>query len=315
MMSEQESNTAPNTPEEELEIQVEDQPTEAVATETAISPEEELDNYTKGVSKRINKLNERHRAAEERANRLEQLLAQREQENAAYKQQNIQTQSALIEKEEEALKAKEVQADELYKKAVASGDAELMSKADTLKSDLSIQKEKVRIAKQQSEQTFNNPEVITNQKTTVTPQPQQEIVPTEQAKAWHAKNTWYGDTVDQGNREATQYAYFTHYNLINEGFEADSEDYYKELDARVGKVYPDLSGQNVVQQEEKPAVQRVASTSVGSRQKTQGKKNGVTFSKAEVERLRGLKPHNMSEDAWLKSVAKEKQKISAREAK
>jgi len=315
MMSEQESNTAPNTPEEELEIQVEDQPTEAVATETAISPEEELDNYTKGVSKRINKLNERHRAAEERANRLEQLLAQREQENAAYKQQNIQTQSALIEKEEEALKAKEVQADELYKKAVASGDAELMSKADTLKSDLSIQKEKVRIAKQQSEQTFNNPEVVTNQKTTVTPQPQQEIVPTEQAKAWHAKNTWYGDTVNQGNREATQYAYFTHYNLINEGFEADSEDYYKELDARVGKVYPDLSGQNVVQQEEKPAVQRVASTSVGSRQKTQGKKNGVTFSKAEVERLRGLKPHNMSEDAWLKSVAKEKQKISAREAK
>jgi hypothetical protein len=62
-------------------------------------------------------------------------------------------------------------------------------------------------------------------------------------------------------------------------------------------------------------VQRVASTSVGGRQKTQGKKNGVTFSKTEVERLKGLKPHNMSEDAWLKSVAKEKQKIANREAK
>jgi hypothetical protein len=85
MMSEQESNTAPNTPEEELEIQVEDQPTEAVATEPAISPEEELDNYTKGVSKRINKLNERHRAAEERAAKLEQALLQSQRENAAYK--------------------------------------------------------------------------------------------------------------------------------------------------------------------------------------------------------------------------------------
>ena len=62
-------------------------------------------------------------------------------------------------------------------------------------------------------------------------------------------------------------------------------------------------------------MQRVASTSVGGRQKTQGKKNGVTFSKSEVERLRGLKPHNMTEDAWLKSVAKEKQKIANREAK
>ena len=190
-----------------------------------------------------------------------------------------------------------------------------MSKADTLKSDLSIQKEKVRIAKQQAEQTPVAPSTPVEQNFTQ-PKPQQEIVPTEQAKAWHAKNSWYGDTANPENLQATQYAYFTHYNLINEGYEADSEDYYNELDARVGKVYPDIvSEQSVVQQEDRPAVQRVTSTSVGSRQKTQGKKNGVTFSKAEVERLRGLKPHNMSEEAWLKSVAKEKQKISAREAK
>ena len=311
MMSEQENNTAPSTPEEELEIQVEDQPLE----EAQASPDEELDNYTKGVSKRINKLNERHRAAEERAARLEQALAQSQKENEAYRQETLKNQNALIAKEEEALKAKEVQADELYKKAVASGDAELMSKADTLKSDLSIQKEKVRIAKQQAEQTPVAPSTPVEQNFTQ-PEPQQEIVPTEQAKAWHAKNSWYGDTANPENLQATQYAYFTHYNLINEGYEADSEDYYNELDARVGKVYPDIvSEQSVVQQEDRPAVQRVTSTSVGSRQKTQGKKNGVTFSKAEVERLRGLKPHNMSEEAWLKSVAKEKQKISAREAK
>ena len=311
MMSEQENNTAPSTPEEELEIQVEDQPLE----EAQASPDEELDNYTKGVSKRINKLNERHRAAEERAARLEQALAQSQKENEAYRQETLKNQNALIAKEEEALKAKEVQADELYKKAVASGDAELMSKADTLKSDLSIQKEKVRIAKQQAEQTPVAPSTPVEQNFTQ-PEPQQEIVPTEQAKAWHAKNSWYGDTANPDNLQATQYAYFTHYNLINEGYEADSEDYYNELDARVGKVYPDIvSEQSVVQQEDRPAVQRVTSTSVGSRQKTQGKKNGVTFSKAEVERLRGLKPHNMSEEAWLKSVAKEKQKISAREAK
>ena len=60
-------------------------------------------------------------------------------------------------------------------------------------------------------------------------------------------------------------------------------------------------------------MQRVASTSVGSRQKTQAKKNGVTFSKSEMKRLQGLKPHNMKEEEWLKRVAKEKQKISQRE--
>ena len=56
------------------------------------------------------------------------------------------------------------------------------------------------------------------------------------------------------------------------------------------------------QVEAKPSVQRVASATVGSgRQKTQGKKNGVTFSKSEVERLRGLKPHNMSEEGMVKA--------------
>ena len=48
--------------------------------------------------------------------------------------------------------------------------------------------------------------------------------------------------------------------------------------------------------------------------KHKAKKNGVTFSRSEVERLRGLKPHNMTEEAWLKRVAQEKQKIAQREA-
>jgi len=61
-------------------------------------------------------------------------------------------------------------------------------------------------------------------------------------------------------------------------------------------------------------VQRVASASVGGRQKSQTKR-GVTFTKSEIERLRGLKPHNMSEEQWLQRVAKEKQKIAQREVR
>jgi len=261
-------------------------------------------------------LNERNRQAEEKAADLERRLAQKEQETAYMAQERLQTHQTLIQKEKEAIQAKEMQADDLYRKAVDSGDAELMSKADTLKSDLSIQKEKVRMAEAQSQQTFQNPQPVQQQQ----PQQYQEqapatVEPSTQAKSWHDKNQWYGDSSNDDNVQATQFAYFTHYNLINEGYEADSDDYYSELNNRVYKVYPDLQGNNDVQNEDRPAVQRVASTSVGSRQKTQGKKNGVTFSKSEVERLRGLKPHNMSEDAWLKSVAKEKQKISQREAK
>ena len=83
-------------------------------------------------------------------------MAQKEQETAYMAQERLQTHQTLIQKEKEAIQAKEMQADDLYRKAVDSGDAELMSKADTLKSDLSIQKEKVRMAEAQSQQTFQN---------------------------------------------------------------------------------------------------------------------------------------------------------------
>ena len=61
-------------------------------------------------------------------------------------------------------------------------------------------------------------------------------------------------------------------------------------------------------------MQRVASATPSGRQQTRGNMNGVKFTKSEVERLRGLKPHNMSEEQWLQKVAKEKQKIANREA-
>jgi len=314
-MNEQE-NTQTIQPEvEELEVEVVDQVDEQ--TGQAVSSDDELENYTKGVSKRINKLNERNRMAEEKAARLEQMLAQKEMETASMYQVQQQTKDQLLAKEEEALEAKQSQADDLYKKAIQAGDAELISKADTLKSDLSIQKEKLKVAKQQvQQQNFQNPQVVQQPMQQSVQQYQETPPATKEAKAWHEKNSWYGDQSDPDNWQASQFAYFTHYNLINEGYEADSDEYYEQLNNRVAKVYPDLvSGQSVEQSEGRPAVQRVASTSVGGRQKTQGKKNGVTFSKTEVERLRGLKPHNMSEDAWLKSVAKEKLKIANREAK
>ena len=299
---------------EEVEVLIQEDPVETEETEEAVSSEEELDRYTKNVSKRVNKLNQRAKEAEERALQAEQLLAQKDAENQALRQQTSALGQNVLTAEEQSIESKEQQANELYKKAVDSGDAELMSKADTLKSDLAIQKEKLRIAKnRQSQETqeFQNPQQIYQQ-----PIQEQAPEPTQEALSWAKDNPWYGDQTESKNAEATQYAYFTHFNLINEGFEADSNDYYDELNTRVFKVYPELgASKKANKKDDRPSVQRVASASVGSRQKTQGNKNGVSFSKSEVERLRGLKPYNMSEEDWLKQVAKQKQKISQREAR
>ena len=302
--------------ENKMETEVADIEVEVTESETQNeevaepSSDDELEKYTKSVSKRINKLNARNRAAEEKAAQLEEQLAQKDQQVQQYYNAAVTYQQNLLEKEEETVQIKEREATELYKKAHASGDADLISKADSLKNEVAIQKEKVRIAKQKQDEAnaqYQQPQQQTYQ------QPQQEsqvVQPTQEALEWKSKNSWFGE-----NAEATQYAQYTHMNLVNEGFEPDSDEYYTELNDRVYKVYPDLKSDNAEQIEDRPAVQRVASASVGGRQKTQGKKNGVQFSKSEVARLRGLKPHGMSEDAWLKSVAKEKQRIQSREAK
>ena len=66
---------------DDIEVEVADAPAEATGGD------EELENYTKSVSKRINKLNARNRETEERALQLEAALRQREQEVHAYYQQ------------------------------------------------------------------------------------------------------------------------------------------------------------------------------------------------------------------------------------
>jgi len=310
---------------EDLEIEIVDDPPEG--EEVKSSSEDELENYTKSVSKRINKLNAKNKQAEERAAQLEQIALAKERELQQYRAYTAQQDQTVLSKEAEAVQAKEAQVDDLYKKAVASGDPELMSKATTLKNDMSIQKERLRVqaSRQQAAQAEAQAQAQQyqdqGQYQAYEEQQAQAATaePTEQALTWHERNKWYGNGEDQEHLQATQYAYFTHFNLINEGFEPDSDDYYGELDSRVGKVYPKLvnatPGNNkAVQNGSRPAVQRVSSSaSSGGRQQTRGNRSGVTFSNSEVERLRGLKPHNMDMDTWLRHVAKEKQKISARE--
>lgn len=316
-----ENQNAEQIEEEQVSIEVTEDPIEG---SEAVSDGDELENYTKSVSKRINKLNAKHREAEQRAQQLEQIALQKEAELQQYRQYSAQQSNQVLAKEEEALVSKESQIDDVYRKAVESGDADLITKAAKLQSDISIQKEKLRVAKARQQTAVQEQEAYVSQGNEQVvqqeqyQQAEQEVTPTEDALEWHDRNPWYANKDDEEDMKATQYAYYVHYNLANEGYDVGSDEYYEELDSRVGTVYPHTKsadgGSKIVKGEARPAVQRVASAPQGGRSKTQGKKNGVSFSKSELERLRSLKPHNMSEEAWLQRVAKEKQKIAAREA-
>ena len=72
----------------------------------------------------------------------------------------------LLEKEEETVQIKEREATELYKKAHASGDADLISKADSLNNVVAIQKEKVRISSTNDNRSMKKGGRTQNQKRT-----------------------------------------------------------------------------------------------------------------------------------------------------
>ena len=154
----------------------------------------------------------------------------------------------------------------MYRKAVESGDADLITKAAKLQSDIAIQKEKLRVAKAR-QQTAQEETYVSQGNEQSVPQEQyqnqveQEVTPTQDALEWHERNPWYANKDNEEDMKATQYAYYVHYNLANEGYDVGSDEYYEELDSRVGTVYPHTksadSGSQTVQSGSRPAVQRV----------------------------------------------------------
>jgi predicted nuclease with TOPRIM domain len=108
--------------DDDIDVQIEDQTTEGVKA----SQEDELEKYTKSVSKRVNKLNDRIKQEAERAAWLEQQLLQKEQQVQALASKTAELNTNLFAKEEESLASKEREADQLYRRAVESSDAELL---------------------------------------------------------------------------------------------------------------------------------------------------------------------------------------------
>ena len=197
-----ENQNAQQVEEEQVSIEVTEDPVET--NESG----DELENYTKSVSKRINKLNAKHREAEQRAQQLEQIALQKEAELQQYRQYSAQQSNQVLAKEEEALASKESQIDDVYRKAVESGDADLITKAAKLQSDISIQKEKLRVAKARQQTAVQEQDYVSQGNEQLVQQEQyqqaeQEVQPTEDALAWHERNPWYANKDDEDARNWT----------------------------------------------------------------------------------------------------------------
>jgi hypothetical protein len=152
--------------------------------------------------------------------------------------------------------AQRAQAKAKLKLAIESQDAEQIASAQDELTRLSVEKEKARIVMSEREAARKSFEEQQKAQA-VQKAPQQPITPSTKAKSWAEKNEWFGN-----DKYMTNSAFMLHEDLVSQGFDAESDEYYNEVDKRMRDLYPHKfakSQETEVTEENRKPVQTVAS--------------------------------------------------------
>jgi len=214
-----------------------------------------LDDYSDSVKKRIANLTKKYREAErqreEALKYAEGLRKQYEESQTKYSQLD---KGYLSEFESRVTTQTEVVKDNL-KRAIQARDADAIVKAQEQLAQLTLDNERLKATKKLEEEKAAQPQTQATPQQYQQPQPQQPVQPDPKAERWARDNAWFGQD------EAMTYAAFgIHKKLIEEeGFDAQSDEYYNEINSRMRKEFPHkFSGEANVGKQSKP-VQTVAS--------------------------------------------------------
>jgi hypothetical protein len=300
MSDEDIKQTEETSQSEEIEVQIDleqetaeqpvsvAQPEPESESESEPESDEELDNYSKGVKKRINKLTEKYRRAERDGQEAFELAKKLREENEKLRKQMASSQEAHLSEFGQRLENDVNLAKQAYKQAHDEGDVDRMFEAQQALSRISIDQERHRLGVKRQEAQLQQPQAEPS------PEPQPEVQPDPKAVAWAEKNKWFGDD-ERMTREAmrinedlTQY----------EGFDASSDEYYDEINRRIQERFPDYfkkTGRST----------KVAPADTSASRKPSGR-SSVKLTPSEVETAKKL-------NVTLEQYAKEKARLMARD--
>ena len=261
---------------EEPEEEVKEEPPKQEAKEQPQTSEDEHDQVSKNVQKRIDRLTKKMREAERREQDAIK-YAQGVQKEAQELKNKLQTvDDGYMNEYGNRLEIEQKQVEAELKQAMASNDADAVIEKQRKLAQLAVSAETYNKAQraQQARQQQVQPQQPQPQ-----PQPQvqqQQAQPAEQppdpkAEEWASKNDWFGKD------EAMTFAAFgIHKAMVeNEGFDPKSDDYYDELDSRIRGKFP----QEFNNGSGKKPVQNVAGN---SRSRSRGRKTQVKLTPSQV---------------------------------
>jgi len=227
--------------------------------ETETKNDEDLEDYSKGVQSRIAKLTRKMREAERREQAAVEYAQAVEKKRQIDNERFQQVDSAYTKKFEDNVKLGMDSAQKDLAMSIESGDAAAQVEANKRIATLAFENAKLEQIKEQKP-VMQEPVNIPQQPQ----QPQNLPAPDPQAEDWASKNTWFGQ-----DRAMTYTAFEIHKDLVAEGFDPQSTEYYAEVNNRIKVDFPHKFGNTETKQTAKP-VQSVASAnrSVKSGRKT-----------------------------------------------
>jgi len=210
----------------EPEIQVEEAPKQE-------GKEEELEEYSQSVKRRIDKLTRKMREAERREQAAIDYAKKVQEENKNLSVMSQVTSRERVASDEQSLQSTEQLLKTAYTQAVNEGDVEKQMEAQQRIAQLAIEKERLSLRKKKVEQQELQKEKPVEEPWNNQPQAQPQARPDPKAQDWAEDNKWFG-----ADKAMTYTAMSFHDELINEGFDASSEEYYTEIDRRIRKEFP-----------------------------------------------------------------------------
>lgn len=196
--------------------------------------QDDLEEYSDKVKKRISQTkkawHDERRAKETATREKEQALqfAQRVfEENRTLKQKLGTGEKAYITEISKAAQTEAESAKGDLKRAYDSGDTDLITAAQEKLLDAQLKLREVRNFKPSLQE---EPERVQTQQQVQTPR----VSVDAKAESWRSKNTWFG-----ANKGMTAFALGLHEELVENGVDPSSDEYYDKINSAVRKHFPD----------------------------------------------------------------------------
>ena len=177
-----------------------------------------------GLTRKMREAERREKAALDFAKGLQKKYSDAEKRYTTTDDNYLKEYEARVDSQREQVKT-------VLKKAIEEQDSDKIMEANDKLTQLAVEKEKARIQTVQKEQQKKEAEQTQQQQKTE--QPPTAPKPSERAMSWKDKNEWFGQ-----DKVMTNAAYGVHEDLVSQGFDAESDDYYTEIDRKLREYFP-----------------------------------------------------------------------------